>query len=165
MSIMYPESYFSADDIKNPLKLFYKNYYYYFGINSQKIDRLFFNKISIKDDQGWIFEDIKESSLLSLSRIQSDLNFAEIKDGSISRFYEFNLYMEKKSMIIKRSFMKIQDVSAKVGGLIKLVMSLFAIFNSAFNFHSFKLEVFKELFMFPKKDLENPDFEDKNQSR
>jgi len=161
---MYPEFYFSADDLKNPLKLFYKNYYYYFNINSQKIDRLFFNKISIKDDQGWIFEEIKESSLLSLSRIQSDLNFAEIKNGSISRFYEFNIYMEKKSLIIKRSFMKIQDVSAKVGGLIKLVMMLFTVFNSAFNFHSFKLKVFKELFLFPLKDLEDADLKNKKKS-
>jgi hypothetical protein len=162
---MYPESYFSADDIKNPLKLFYKNYYYYFNINTQKIDRLFFNKISVKDDQGWIFEEIKESSLISVNRIQSDINFAEIKDGTISRFYEFNLYMEKKSMIIKRSFIKIQDVSAKVGGLIKLVMTLFAVFNSVFNFHSFKLEVFKELFLFPQKDLEDAELENKKQSR
>jgi len=161
---MYPESYFSADDLKNPLKLFYKNYYYYFNINSQKIDRLFFNKISIKDDQGWIFEEIKESSLISVNRIQSDLNFAQIKNGSISRFYEFNLYMEKKSMIIKRSFMKIQDVSAKVGGLIKLVMMLFAFFNSAFNIYSFKLEVYRELFIFPQKDLEDAEWRIKKTS-
>jgi hypothetical protein len=162
---MYPEFYLSADDLKNPLKLFYKNYYYYFNINGQKIDRLFFNKISIKDDQGWIFEEIKESFLLSLNRIQGDLNFAEIKNGSISRFYEFNIYMEKKSMIIKRSFMKIQDVSAKVGGLIKIVMTLFAFFNSAANFHSFKLKVFRELFMFPQKDLEDAEFKNKKTSK
>jgi hypothetical protein len=162
---MYPEFYFSADDLKNPLKLLYKNYYYYFNINTQKIDRLFFNKISVKDDQGWIFEEIKESSLLSLSRIQSDLNFAEIKNGTISRFYEFNLYMEKKSMIIKRSFMKIQDVSAKVGGLIKIVMTLFAFFNSAFNIYSFKLEVFRELFLITQKGLEDAELRNKKTSK
>lgn len=162
---MYPEFYFSADDLKEPLKLVYKNYYYYFNIQSQKIDRLFFNKISIKDDQGWIFEDIKETSLLSLSRIQSDLNFAAIRDGSISRFYEFNIYMEKKSIVIKRSFMKIQDVSAKVGGLIKIVMTIFAFFNSAFNYHSFKLQVFQELFLFPQKDLDNPEYNIKKKKK
>ncbi len=155
MSIMYPNFYFASDDLRDPLRITYKNYYYYFNLKSFKIDRLFFNKVTLNDDRGWILEDTKSSSMLSLNRIQSDQNLNEIFDGSSSQIYEFNLYMEKSSLVIRRSFMKIQDVSAKVGGLIKFIMTVFSLLDMFFSGHFFNVFIFDKIFTFPEEGLES----------
>ncbi len=155
MSIMYPQFYFAADDLKNPLKITYKNYYYYFNLKTFKIDRLFFNQISLNDDQGWIFEDTKTSTILSFNRLQSDQNLNEIFDGASSQLYEFNLYMEKSSQVIRRSFMKIQDVSAKVGGIIDLTMRAFFLIDMFFSNYLFNVSIFQKIFSFPEERFES----------
>jgi len=154
MSIMYPQYYFAADDIKNPLRMMYKNFYYYFNLKTFKIDRIFFNKVTLNDDQGWIFEDIKSSSLLSVNRIQSEQSLNEIFDGASSQLYEFNLYTEKSSQVIRRSFMKIQDVSAKVGGFIKFIMTVFTLLDMLFSSHFFNVYIFDKIFSFPEEGLQ-----------
>ena len=50
ISIMYPQYYFSSDDSKNPLRITFKNYNYYFNLKTFKIDRLFFNKVTLDDE-------------------------------------------------------------------------------------------------------------------
>jgi len=155
MSIMYPQFYFAADDLEDPLRITYKNYYYYFNLKTFKIDRLFFNKVTLNDDRGWILEDTKSSSMLSLNRIQSDQNLNEIFDGSSSQLYEFNLYMEKSSQMIRRSYMKIQDVSAKVGGIIKFIMTVFSLLDMFFSGHFFNVFIFDKIFSYPEEGLES----------
>ncbi len=155
ISIMYPQYFFAADDVKDPLRITYKNYYYYFNLKTFKIDRLFFNKVTLNDDRGWILEDTKSSSMLSLNRIQSDQNLNEIFDGSSSQLYEFNLYMEKSSQMIRRSYMKIQDVSAKVGGIIKFIMTVFSLLDMFFSGHFFNVFIFDKIFSYPEEGLES----------
>jgi hypothetical protein len=61
--------------------------------------------------------------------------------------------MEKGTKVIRRSFMKIQDVSAKVGGLIKLIMTLFSLLNVVFNNFLFQVSVLNDIFDFPEAGL------------
>jgi len=107
----------------------------------------------LNDDQGWIFEDTKSTSLLSFSKLQSDQNLNEISTFTNSQFYEFNLFMEKHTKIIRRSFMKIQDVSAKVGGLIKIIMTVFSLLNVVFSNLLFQVSIFNDIFDFPESGL------------
>jgi hypothetical protein len=55
ISVMYPEYYFDSNDFLNPLKITFKNYYYHFNLKTLKVDRFFFNKVLLNDDQRWIF--------------------------------------------------------------------------------------------------------------
>ena len=150
ISVMYPQFYFVPEDLLNPLRITYKNYYYYFSLETFKIDRFFFNKITLLDDKNWIFEDISEKSIVTYNRISMDQNYNEIKNGTSSQFYEMNFYMEKSSQLIKRSYMKIQDVSAKVGGFMKIIMTVCSLISMLFNYHNFNISVFEQLFEYPK---------------
>ncbi len=152
ISIMYPEYYFSAEDSVDPLRITYKNFYYYLSPRTFKIDRFFFNKITLFDDQGWIFEDTYSKTLLSFNKIGDDQNINDIVDGKSSKFYEANLYIEKASIIIKRSYLKIQDVGAKVGGIIKVILLIFVQLNSFFSKYKLNLSIFSQLFDFNSKD-------------
>jgi len=154
ISIMYPQYYLSSEDLVNPLRITYKNYYYYFSPKTFKIDRFFFNLITLIDDQGWIFEDIHSKTSLSLNKIGNDQNVNDIVDGKSSQMYELNLYMEKGSQSIKRSYTKIQDVEVKVEGIIMLFFSLM---NTFFNSHKIDITIFSKIF-----DLNNSDIDDFN---
>ncbi len=131
ISIMYPQYYLSSEDLVNPLRITYKNYYYYFSPKTFEIDRFFFNLITLIDDQGWIFEDIHSKTSLSLNKIGNDQNVNDIVDGKSSQMYQLNLYIEKGSQSIKRSYTKIQDVEVKVEGIIMLFFSLMNTFFSS----------------------------------
>jgi len=154
ISVMYPEYYFASDDLKNPLRITFKNYYYFFNLKTFKIDRFFFNQVTLNDDQGWIFDDTKTQSILSFSKLQSDQNFNEISNRTMHEFYEFNLYMDKSSEVIRRSFMKIQDVSAKVGGIIEIIMRVFFILDMFFSSHFYQVFIFDKIFSFPEQGLQ-----------
>jgi len=152
ISFLYPQYYFAASDLKNPLRVAYKNYYYYLTGKSKKIDRYFLNKVTLKDDQGWIFEDIKSNSLLSYSKSQTEQTPVDIAQGTSSLIYRGVFYMEKSSLLIRRSFMKVRDVSAKVGGIIKLIMTMFSLLNQFFGNFNFQISVFNEIFEFSDDD-------------
>jgi len=155
ISVMYPEYYFASEDLENPLRISFKNYYYYFNLKTFKIDRFFFNKVVLEDDQGWIFDGTKTQSILSYSKLQSDQNINEMSNRTNSEFYEFNLYMDKGTQKIRRSFMKIQDVSAKVGGIIEIIMRVFFMLDMFFSSHYFHVSIFQKIFSFPEEGLES----------
>lgn len=148
VSIVYPQHFVEENDEINPLHIAFKNSYYYFNEDTLRINRLFFNEVNLRDDQGWIFEDIKESSVLSISRIQDDLTNNEITEGESSLIYEFNLYMDKSKQTVKRSYMKVQDLGAKLGGTIKFVMIIFQMINSFFSYYNFQIASFDEMFTY-----------------
>jgi hypothetical protein len=146
ISIMYPHYFFVTEDLEDPLKLYYKNYYNYLSEKTFRIDRLFFQMVNLLDDQGIIFEHNYKDTEISFFDMQSDSNFNKIIEGGSSQIYEFNIYMEKSSLNIKRSFMKLHDLYAKLGGIIKIILVLFSALNGFFNFYAFQIEVLKEIF-------------------
>jgi len=60
--------------------------------------------------------------------------------------------MEKASRTINRSYMKIQDVGAKVGGIIKVIMDIFGLFNRFLSLHKLNTSFLSQLFDFNLKD-------------
>jgi len=112
-------------------------------------------KVNLKDDQGWIFEDTKSSSILAFNKIQSDQNINEIFDGSDSLFYVAVFYMDKSSQMISRSFMKIQDVSAKVGGIIEFFLTLFSLMCQFLSNFKLQMYIFNKIFSFPEDGLQS----------
>ena len=112
-------------------------------------------KVNLKDDQGWIFDDTKSSSILAFNNIQSEQNINEIIDGSISRFYAAVFYMDKSSQMIRRSFMKIQDVSAKVGGIIEFFKTMFSLLCHFFSYFKLQVCIFNKIFSFPEYGLQS----------
>jgi len=153
VSFLYPEYYFHAIDVENPLRISYKNYFYYLNTKSKKLDRMFFNQISLIDDKGWMFDDIENSSILSFNKIQSDQNPNYISDGSGSLLYSAMFYMQKNSISIRRSYRKIQDVAAQIGGLMKLLMTLFSLLNQLYSNFKFQICVLNQIFEFPEDSL------------
>jgi hypothetical protein len=149
-SAFYPQFTFSNEDLETPLKLVFKNYYYQFNLNSQKTDRWKFKQVILDDDQGWILPSNKNTSVISYDRIDNDFSLVLdddlTKEGSKSTFYKTVFYLEKDFDIFNRSFMKVQDLAAVVGGFLKIILVIFGFISSLFNKNFRKIHLFYEMF-------------------
>jgi hypothetical protein len=135
--ILFPEYYFVPEDLDNPLRISYKNYFYALSLNIQKTDRLFFKEVFLYDDQGWIVTDPQESIMYGAADLKSDFNYFDSSqygvDGNPSAFYSMNFYTQKNYDKIYRSYMKFQDFAAVIGGFMKIVLVAGGLFSFLFN--------------------------------
>lgn len=132
------------------MKLVFKNYYYKFNLNSQKTDRWKFKKVILDDDQGWILQSNKNTSVISYDRIEDDFSLvldSELtKEGNKSTCYRTVFYLEKDFELFNRSFMKIQDLAAVVGGFLKIILVILGFLSNIFNKSFRKIHLFYEMF-------------------
>ncbi len=132
---VYPEYNFSPENYDKPLKRIYKNYFYRLDFYLRKLERLFIEEVKLSDDRGWIFEDKNVTKLNSAKEKQTDLYFFKDEDygkpGMNSAIYAMVIYATKPYTYITRSYMKIQDLAAIVGGFAKSIL-LFGMLISKF---------------------------------
>ena len=140
LNFLYQDSYMVSDDLQNPLKMGLKSYVKVFDFNTYYIDRLYFERRILYDDQGKVFENIQDKSVLSFTRNRGEAGQLFDQEGGSGVLMDFLLYGEKNSNIYKRSFMKLQDAGALIGGIVKAIMNVFMI--AALVFNTFDLEKF-----------------------
>lgn len=146
--------YFSPEDIENPLKITFSDYFYAFNLNIVKTDRIYFKHVDLEEDQGWILEDIEVKNAFAKTDIKSDFSYFDEKDfgksGGRSMFYTMNFYCQRNYDRIKRSYMKFQEFAAIIGGFMKIVL----VFGGILSFLTTNIirdhKLYNELFEFRK---------------
>ena len=133
---IYPEFYFKPDDDENPLKITYSKYKYQLSINLQRNDEFNFQKVISRDDQGILTSSIKENHKYAFYSheyqyiLKNDEELFEEKRET--SFYYLSFYLIKDISKYNRSFMKIPDLTAMVGTLIKIEIFFFSILSNFF---------------------------------
>jgi hypothetical protein len=138
-SMLYPQAYFSPNDLNSPL-----NYaYYYFtetiDLHVIKKNVFFFTKYILEDDLGWIAQDVRTSSIFVYQSFFKDYFYKDAsKWSNVTKdqntvVYMNGLYFDKNPFLYTRSFMKIQDLAAVVGGALKSTILIFALFSRYVN--------------------------------
>jgi len=137
ISIYFPSIYFDFTDFENPLKIEYKIHYSHITRNLLRYDECFFNLPLINDDRGWIFNDFKDDTSISLDycdrnyHIKYDDDYLDENSSDI--IYSISIYLGKSFPYYIRSYTKFQDLAAIVGGFIKIVTLFFSFINYYFN--------------------------------
>ncbi len=133
---IYPNFYFKPDDDENPLKITYSKYKYQLSINLQRNDEFNFQKVISRDDQGILISSIKENHKYAFYSheyqyiLKNDEELFEEKRETF--FYFLSFYLIKDISKYNRSFMKIPDLTAMVGTLIKIEIFFFSILSNFF---------------------------------
>ena len=109
--IYYPTIQFQPMNYNNPINILYKQYFYLISKYSNKIDRLFLKKYSLNDERGWVSSNTVSNSYWALSSINGDYYATSIQkdlinDGSTSRFYSLNIYLEPDIILYERKYKK-----------------------------------------------------------
>ena len=122
-SLYYPTYYFLPNNLASPQNIKYNIYYTQLVPSLSKIDRVYFKSYLLDDDIGWIFKNSQSTSILAFDRIEKEF---EINDFTSHKnnyyFYTIVLYFNSDYDKIYRSYIKIQELSALVGGFMKIII-------------------------------------------
>lgn len=114
----YINSYVDSANYSNPIQ------YYISAMAVQTSDEISkkvtfnFLKNMYSSDNGYLLEDIIKEEYVSLENMLTDVNSSKIQKDTINMLFFF-LSSPNIRTLIKRNYLKIQDLIAKVGGLVK----------------------------------------------
>ena len=112
IEIYYPVVQFQPTNKTHPIIVIYKNYFYHLSRYSNKIDRIFLQENVLTDDLGWMITREYNQSFWGLNSINGDSYSTGnendlMNEGSNSRVYSFNIYLEPGIIHYKRSYKKL----------------------------------------------------------
>jgi hypothetical protein len=140
VDIYYPVVQFQPENKTSPVIVIYRNVFYHISRYVHKINRMFLQENVITDDSGWFFENESNNSYWGLTSFNGDtyINGNEkdlLNEGSNSRAYSINFYLEPGIIHYKRYYKKIYNIFSEFypfAYIIFLVMkSISKLFKSA----------------------------------
>ena len=152
MSLYYPLVQFKSNETINPMEVIYRERIYHISRYTNKIDRIFLQKNILKDDLGWFTNNYNETSYWGLNSFSGDsYSTGKEKDlmneGSTSRVYSFNIYIEPTINTYYRSYKKIYIILSESIPLIYIVSFLFKLIASFCKFHTINKKFSEFLFV------------------
>ena len=113
--IFYPVVQFQPTNKTFPFIIMYKNYFYHISKYVNKINRIYLQENVLEDDFGWILKEEYNISYWGLNSISGDTYFNGkendlMNEGSTSRAYSFNIYLEPGIILYKREYKKIYTI-------------------------------------------------------
>jgi len=152
MSLYYPIVQFKANETINPMTVIYRERMYHISRYSNKIDRMYLKKYILKDDLGWFSKDYNETSYWGLNSFEGD-SYATgeerdlMAEGSTSRVYSFNIYIEPTVFTYYRSYKKIYLIFSESIPLIYIVSFIFNVIATFCKFHTINKKFSEFLFV------------------
>ena len=152
MSLYYPIVQFKANETINPMTVIYRERMYHISRYTNKIDRMYLQKYILKDDLGWFSKDYNETSYWGLNSFEGD-SYATgeerdlMAEGSTSRVYSFNIYIEPTVFTYYRSYKKIYLIFSESIPLIYIVSFIFNVIATFCKFHTINKKFSEFLFV------------------
>ena len=137
----YPVVHYQPINKTIPIFIEYSNYFYHLSRYSNKIDRIYLQQHILNDDRGLFFKNEKNYSRWGCSSLSGDSYIKGDKqdllnEGSTSRFYSFNIYLNSDLVYYKRSYKKIFLIFANGLPIVNVVFIIFRIIAKIFKISS-----------------------------
>jgi hypothetical protein len=150
--VNHVDTLFEPKVYENPRKYFRKNFYTTMSNKYYKEITFNFKNVEYNTDQGFLMEDVKQEYFLQSDNIRELYDFRSDVSGTI---LDCVFRMSNQKDIYNRQYIKIQDVIAKVGGLVKALLLIVQIAYS--NFSKVGYYFFLGENLFEMSDSENKD--------
>ena len=125
--LRYPNAVVNGDSYENPLNKVYKQERFLLKPENYRRETREMKKINLKDDKGWIFPQNETETALKQDSISTEFFNHDMNiDNSSKGLYQAYIQLTNNETDVRRKYMKIQDLAALVGGVMKLFFSLFA---------------------------------------
>ena len=114
-AVFYPIIQFQPTNKTNPIIILYREFFYHISKYSYKIERLYLQENVLTDDSGWILTKESNTSFWGLRAKDGDSYLIGnendfMNEGSNSRAYSFNLYLEPGIIHYKRYYKKLHTI-------------------------------------------------------
>ena len=124
-NIYYEDTVVNITDFNEPSKFAIVNDYQYLDSQFMKISEYYFQSVQILSDEGLIFSDVNFLNGVSFVSKNSDFYTRKSEENV---FFSLNIYADKNIQKIERSFTKVLDLLAKLGGILQSLLFLGQIF-------------------------------------
>jgi len=139
--IFYPLVHYQPMNKSHPIFVKYISYFYHLSRFSNKIDRLYLQKHILKDDSGWVVKKEKISKYWGCESLTGD-SYANgdskdlMSEGSSSRLYSFNIYINFEAVLYHRFYKKFFMILANGIPIVYIVFNLFKFVAKVFKISS-----------------------------
>ena len=139
----------------NPISNYVKQFYFLADMNQIKEFELFYRTVTIEIDYGWIFSNSKIINTLEVDRFTFDNKiYGDVKD---SYFASLWIYGTPEVKIIERTYTKVSDLIANLGGIMEIFIVLSHLIINHVNSLSSNIILMNQLYDF--KELESSNYE------
>ena len=148
----FPTVQFQPTNLKNPIQIIYKNYYYRLSSYSYKIEKLYIREHILSDDTSIFKSNYKNSSCWGMSTLYSDDYFlpSEIDpicdNSNTSRIYALNIYMDDGLVYYTRTFKKLYLILSEFFPIFKLLLYFIKKFTQHIKMSFIKRELIELIF-------------------
>ncbi len=127
VSMYYEDMILTTTNNINPLTKYMKNDHHRIQLNTAKINEYFLQDVSVRTDNGWLVPSKSNlSTQIFTSRFQDFYNNNnQYTDKKVIGAISFNFFASEYTYEVLRSYLKIQDVLAQLGGILKVVFMAF----------------------------------------
>ena len=135
-SMFYPIYYFLPNSLDSPQNIKYHNYYTTLSYSLSKTDRIYFKSYLLDDDKGWIFKDTQSSSVIAFDTFSREFepNIIQGKENDRYSYYNLVMYYNSDYDKLYRSYMKIQELAALDGNIMKIIIIIIKLVRHLYNF-------------------------------
>ncbi len=135
--LLYPVIQFQPTNLKVPILILYKTYYYIFNKFSNKLDRMYLQEHIFEDEQSWIFHSPTNMSYWGVNLINGESYIIGEKDvlrfSSTSKLYTLNIYFELGIVYYTRKYKKLYEILGEIFPIISAVCSFFSFVSRIIN--------------------------------
>jgi hypothetical protein len=133
------DSYINLNDFTSPSNYFLSTLTLAISTNIKKTHYVSIRKAFIETDSGIIMEDLSMSSTIQVSKIRTDLS-------NENYFYHIIIGGDNLMDNYSRRYIKVQDIIANIGGLLKFLLSIASFLLSFFVNLGLRLDVLNTLY-------------------
>ena len=154
--LWFNDSYPTPDKYKDPVKFYKSSESDELSIGLPLIKSLHFTNNIIISDEGWLLENIKEYHFVKL--MKTDRSYTLKGAGNL--LYSLILASPNLRSEISRSYTKIQDLCAQIGGIANFLFILLEILSSHYFDFKYKIYLFSNLHSNHDKNHQTKNFND-----
>ena len=145
--LRYPNSVVDGDSFENPLNEVYKQERFLLKPEMYRREKRIMKKVNLEDDKGWIFPKNETKTALMQESVSTEyLNHNMNIENVEKSVYVAYIELANNEIDVRRKYMKIQDLAALVGGVMKLFFSSFSAISGFYAFYYRSLELFNLLY-------------------
>lgn len=138
-SIYLLNSYIDSNDYDNPVKYYYKTFSNQITDNVTKRNFISIHNNEFISDDGWILENYRRITYQSVGQITSEINnISPMSPLIVLRNCFDSPYLKTN---VNRSYLKVQDLFAKIGGIVKSFMLIIQILFSHYFRYNFNMNL------------------------
>ena len=130
-TIYYEDMMLDSKNNNVPLKKYMKNDHTRIVPNICKTNKYYLQEVTVVTDNGWILSSpVNDTTQIFRERLTDFYyfdknNVGNTKNGNFDFCISFNFFASENSLIIYRIYVKLQDIFAQLGGILKIVTIFF----------------------------------------